>query len=268
MSNDDSYFKRISSNRFAPTEHAVGAWDTNQQHVGPLFGLLTHLVELDATQRRPTDELTITRVSNEIFGVIPLTEFEVAIDVIRPGRTIELVQATVISDERTLAESRYWRLSNYETATVAHTAIPPLSSNTTAIKIPLTDMWPGGYIASIEAHQVVSNGPNHVAAWLHTNTELLDSEPTSNAAAFIGLIDVANALTPPQPVTRWQYPNVELTVHLLRAPMSRTIGLDTNVMMGPTGQGITANVLFDESGHVGFATQALTVRPVSQPNQG
>ena len=51
------------------------------------------------------------------------------------------------------------------------------------------------------------------------------------------------------------------TVHLLRQPEGRWVGLDTTVAFGPTGQGITGAALHDERGHVGHAMQTLTVRP-------
>ena len=62
------------------------------------------------------------------------------------------------------------------------------------------------------------------------------------------------------------FPNVDLTIHLHRQPAGRWVGLDTTVVFGPTGQGITSTVLHDLAGPVGHAQQMLTVRP--QPGAG
>src|SRR5690606_40119049 len=63
--------------------------------------------------------------------------------------------------------------------------------------------------------------------------------------------------------TEWMFPNVDLTVHLHRQPRGRWVGLDTEVVFGPTGQGLTSTVLHDRDGEVGRAQQILTVRPLT-----
>lgn len=62
--------------------------------------------------------------------------------------------------------------------------------------------------------------------------------------------------------TEWMFPNVDLTIHLHRQPEGRWTGLDTTVVFGPTGQGLTSTVLHDVNGPVGRAEQILTVRPL------
>ncbi|EFF89683.1 conserved hypothetical protein [Streptomyces sp. e14] len=57
-------------------------------------------------------------------------------------------------------------------------------------------------------------------------------------------------------------PNVDLTVHLHRRPEGGWTGLDTTVVFGPSGQGLTSTVLHDVRGPVGRAEQILTVRPI------
>lgn len=259
-SHHDVYFKRVGANTFTPTEHAVGAWDTNQQHVSPLFGLLAHLVEQDAQDRRPDDELAVTRISNEIFGVVPLQEFAVAVNVLRPGKTIELVQATVTSNDRILVESRFWRLAHYPTDHIANSLTPPIPPADEGTKVSLSDVWDGGYIASVQATEVEAPEVGRASAWIHTNITILD-EDISDFAAIVGLVDTSNGVAPPQPVDEWLYPNVDLSIHFLRPPVGRTLGLETTVNVGPYGHGITSSVLFDEQGHLGYANQSLTIRP-------
>jgi hypothetical protein len=55
---------------------------------------------------------------------------------------------------------------------------------------------------------------------------------------------------------------VDLTVHLVREPVSAWVGLDTHVTFGGTGLGLTASELHDEAGYLGQVAQALTVRPL------
>ena len=46
------------------------------------------------------------------------------------------------------------------------------------------------------------------------------------------------------------FPNVDLTIHLYRQPVPGAVGLDTTVVFGPTGQGLTTTILHDEQGPV------------------
>ena len=58
----------------------------------------------------------------------------------------------------------------------------------------------------------------------------------------------------------WLFPNVDLSIHLHRQPGKGPVGLDTTVVFGADGRGLTSTVLHDGSGPVGRAAQMLTVR--------
>jgi len=56
------------------------------------------------------------------------------------------------------------------------------------------------------------------------------------------------------------YPNVDLTLHFLRRPEGRWVGLDTRQSYGASGIGLTSSVLHDVRGPVGTVQQSLTLR--------
>ena len=104
-----SYFERLDAHRFEPTVHAGGAWHDDEQHFSPLGGLLVHETErARASEQRP--DLLLSRVSFDILGRIALDEFEVHVEVVRPGRTIELVEATAVIGGRPTVTARLDRL--------------------------------------------------------------------------------------------------------------------------------------------------------------
>ena len=78
------------------TEATGGAWSTTEQHISPMNGLITHAVERFCAERGP-DGLEISRISVDILGMLGMDPFEVAVSVVRPGRTIELLEAVVTS---------------------------------------------------------------------------------------------------------------------------------------------------------------------------
>ncbi|MEW3744784.1 thioesterase family protein, partial [Pseudomonas aeruginosa] len=101
--------------------------------------------------------------------------------------------------------------------------------------------------------------PGRTQAWLHTDIGLVD-EPASDLARFIGLVDTANGVAPRVSPTTWMFPNVDLTIHLYRQPRGDWVGLDTTVIFGADGVGLTTSTLHDVHGPVGRAEQILTVR--------
>ena len=91
----DSYYERIDELRYKPTAHAGGAWDPAELHFSPLGGLVVHAIERQRAGR-PDDGLVLARISYDILGRLALDECEIRVETVRPGRTIELVEAVVL----------------------------------------------------------------------------------------------------------------------------------------------------------------------------
>nr|BFD86320.1 hypothetical protein StreXyl84_57210 [Streptomyces sp. Xyl84] len=222
---------------------------------------------------------------------------------------------------RPVVRARAWLLAAQDTASVAGGGAVPLTGPQGLAPWPMTDHWPGGYIASLDVRPVGPPRPGRATVWVSTPLALVAGEPCSPLASYLALVDTANgiavrespkvlsshsrrppggrasrrqvrALGVPGPDPRtgrtrvwarcgesacmasrgrrefddrakaWIFPNVDLTVHLHRRPEGRWTGLDTTVVFGPAGQGITSTVLHDVHGPVGHAQQILTVRPV------
>lgn len=148
-----------------------------------------------------------------------------------------------------------------DTEKVAGGEAEPLPGPETAAPFALDGVWPGGYIRSIEARPVMEPRPGRNTVWVRAKVPVAAGEDPSDLARLIGLVDSANGIAVRQSPEEWLFPNVDLTVHLFRRPVGRWLGLDTTVVFGPDGLGLTSSALHDEAGHVGQAQQALTVRP-------
>jgi hypothetical protein len=254
------YFERLGNDRFRPTDHVAGAWDPNEQHISPMNGLVVHGVDQFVRDRGGPDEKVLARMSIDILGVLPMDEFTLRVESIRPGRTIELLEATVIAAGRPAVRTRIWRLQTYDTAGVAGGEAPKLPPPIGVDRLPLSDIWPGGYIRSVDVRALQPPQPGRVAAWVTTDVDLLDDEPASDVARFVGLIDTMNGIAVRESIDEWMFPNVEMSVHFHRVPVGREVGFDTTVVFGPHGAGTTTSLLHDREGHVGSAVQQLTVR--------
>jgi hypothetical protein len=214
-------------------------------------------------ERATGDGLLTGRIAFDILGVVPIGEVEVHVEVVRPGRSIELLEAVAVSGGRPVLRARAWRLARHDTAVVAGGEPDALSPPDGLPSADLSSVWPGGYIASLDVRPLRTPEPGRATVWLATPVALVADEPVSELARFVGLVDTANGIAVRESPKAWMFPNLDLTVHLHRQPAGRWVGLDTTVVFGPDGSGLTTTVLHDLTGPVGRAEQLLTVRPLA-----
>ncbi len=261
MSTDDaqSYYLRLGPSRYRPTRHAEGAWQPGEQHMAPVSGLLVHAIE-DFVARHRDPALQLARLTFEILGMIAAQDLDIVVEVVRPGRSIELLEATMVIAGRPVVRARAWRLAGQDSREVAGGAPAALPGPESLAPWSGADLWGGGYIASVEIRPLPGGQPGHAQAWLHTEIDLVAGEPASELARFIGLVDTANGIATRTPPGEWMFPNLDLSIHLYRQPSGRWVGLETEVVFGADGVGLTTSTLHDERGPVGRAEQILTIR--------
>lgn len=259
-----AYFERTGPSTFRATEHTGGAWALDEQHIAPSLGLLAHVVEVDRDRRRPDDPtpLPLARLSFDILGTLPIEEVETSVTVRRPGRTIELVEATLSHNGRPAVLLHAWLLQTRNSSAVSGTGFTSIPGPDETPEWRPSDAWPGGFIKTAEVRRTqVEPGRGHF--WVRTIEQLLDDEPVSPTASAVRLLDIANGMTVRQHPRDVAFPNLDLTAHLVRAPKPGWVGFDTSVTFGDSGIGLTSSILHDEDGPIGALNQILTVRPTS-----
>ncbi|MGH1550446.1 thioesterase family protein [Leifsonia poae] len=259
-----SYFERIDDHRYRPTADAGGAWKESEIHFSPLGGLIVHAIDRYRAARDEPTDLVLSRISFDILGFLDADVCDVHVETIRPGRTIELIEATVTIRGRRTVLARAWYTMTGDTSEVAGGAEGAPTVPGPDHRWAMTETWPGGYVASLEMRAEEPPLPGRATAWLRTERELVAGEPASPDAAYIALVDTANGVAVRRPPQEWMFPNLDLTIHLFRRPAGPWVGLDTTVVFGPAGQGLTSTALLDEQGAVGRAEQTLTVRPLHE----
>jgi hypothetical protein len=255
-----AYFERLDEETFRATEHVGGAWRLDEQHIAPALGLLAHAVERDRDRRRD-DGLVLGRLSYDILGAVPVDVVTIAVRLLRPGRTIELVEATLAHGGRAVVVLRAWLMQQRDTTTIVGGGFPPMAPPEEVPAWDPTTVWPGGFIASVEVRRDEVE-PGRARYWVRTPVTLVADEEASRVAAVAGLLDIANGMTVRRDPRSVAFPNVDLTAHLFREPRGSWLGFDTTVSFGADGLGLTSSVVHDEVGPVGTSAQLLTVRPV------
>ncbi|WP_235523493.1 thioesterase family protein [Sphingobium sp. Leaf26] len=254
-----AYFLRMDDGRFMPTAHVGGAWNVAEQHVAPAIGLLLHAVEADHAARR-SDCLQVARLSYDIWGVIPMDAVEIAVTVLRPGRTIELVEARLSHGGRTAIVVRAWLTQAYDSNALAMDNFPPLPPPEAMPAGDPSALWDGGFIASVQVRRL-GEGQGRARCWVRSPFALLEDESVSPTARMMGLADIANGLAPLASPKDAAFPNLDLTAHLFRQPVGDWLGFDVSVSGGTTGLGITHSILHDGDGAFATLMQSLTIRP-------
>ena len=262
-SSQSAYFEPIAAGRYRPTKQAGGAWQDNEIHFSPLGGLIVHAIDVHrAAKDGGTNGKELGRISFDILGFLAADDCEIRVETIRPGRTIELIEAIVTIGGRAAVLARAWFIATADTHAVSGGEPNSLTSAENSMPWAMTDTWPGGYVASLETRVVTLPLPGRGSAWLRTDIALVVGELSSAHASFIALVDTANGVAVRESPLDVAYPNLDLTIHLYRQPRGDWVGLDTTVTFGPAGHGLTSTVLHDEAGPVGRAEQILTVRPI------
>ncbi|WP_029145976.1 thioesterase family protein [Microbacterium luticocti] len=254
-----AYFERLDQTRFRANDGVGGAWDPDEQHIAPALGLIAHEVEREHHARRKAP-LQLARISYDILGVMPIDEVEVTVRMLRPGRTIELVEAQLSHDGRPAVSARAWWMQQADTAALAGSGFAPMPPRAELAPWSGAEVWPGEFVTTVEARRRQAE-PGRAWTWLRPRVALLGDEPVSATARLLGMIDFVNGVTVRVGPEAAVFPNIDLTAHLFRVPGDDWIGCDTTVSFGPTGMGLTHTILHDERGPLGAVEQSLTVRP-------
>jgi hypothetical protein len=253
------YYEPLGGGRFLATEHTVGPWSAQAQHLGPPAALLAR-----AMQRcTPRQDTALTKITVDILGPVPRGEVEVSAAVLRPGRTVEQVGAQLAVAGTVVARATGWRLAVTDTAAVAGGAPGPMPPPTAGVSRPLPASWVvDGYLSSIEWRWLAGgwSEPGPAAAWARPLLELVSGEPTDGLCRLLTVADSASGLSARLDAAQWYFPNTDLSVHLHRSPAGEWVGVQANTAIGPTGAGVATATLHDLDGSVGCSSQILTVR--------
>jgi len=185
--------------------------------------------------------------------------------VVRPGRTVALVEAAMddLGSGRTVARAQAWTFPASDAGPVQDlTPLPHTPAQGRHEEPPAT--WNRvGYLDSVEWRwiegAVTRQGPGTV--WMRPAVPLVPGEEMSGLQRLLTCVDSASGVSAAVDADTWGFLNTELTVHVLRPPVGEWICLVAETSLGPGAVGVAASTVYDESGPVGRSAQALLVVP-------
>ena len=246
---------------FVPTGLTMGPWDSNFQHAGPPSALMGRAIEL--AQPRPNSQ--IARVTVEILRPIPLVPLTVDAQVVRPGRSVELIEGSMRAGDEELMRARAWRIRT-ESVDVEDIGLDRASPEgpEAGREVPVFETGSDfGYSKAMEWAYVKGSflelGP--ATAWMRMRHPLVPGENPSSLTRVLISADSGNGISATIDFSRFLFINTELTVHLVRPPVGEWVCLDAETSVGSHGVGLTETRLFDERGWIGRAAQSLMIGP-------
>jgi hypothetical protein len=256
----DSFYLPLGGNRFAATAHTSGPWDPALQHAGPPSALLARSIEQTPSA---WPGAVITRVTIDLLGPVPVADLAVSTQVLRSGRSVELVQAELSSDGRAAARATAWRVRRAELVLPDEPAMH--AADVTAPAFPETEAarppgWTGGYLSAMEWR--VARGsweePGPATMWGRMRHPLLPGEEPTGWQRVLTIADSGNGVSNVLSLD-WFFINTELTVHLAAEPAGEWICLDAATRVDTAGFGLASSRLFDRDRLVARGAQALYV---------
>ena len=246
---------------FVATELTRGPWDPGAQHAGPPSGLLGRELERVAGG----EGFQIARVTFEILRPVPIGPVRVEAEVVRPGRSVQMIDASLMGEDGTeLIKARAWRIRTSELEIPDDVVTTP-----EAPPGPEEGDVPGffetgqsvGYHTAMEWRSVGGGflEPGPATVWMRMGCELVAGEAPTPLQRTLVAADVGNGISAVLDWRRYVFINVDLTVHLERMPEGEWVCVDAVTLPQRNGVGTAESVLSDERGRIGRAAQALLI---------
>jgi hypothetical protein len=259
-------FYEPDGDRYVSTELTRGPWDAEAQHAGPPAALLGREIErLGGGRIGGPDgpEAQVGRLTYELLRSVPIAPLAVSAEVVRPGRSVEMVEATLSDSDGEVMRARAWRLRRKPVAFDDPPGLrdaPPGPDRGEPGEFFHTG-WEVGYHTAMEYRFVsgafMEAGPSVV--WMRMAVPLIPGEGPSPLQRVLAAADSGNGVSAALDWQRYLFINVDLSVHLNRMPEGEWVCLDALTIPERNGVGIADTVLFDERGQIGRAAQTLLV---------
>ena len=237
----------------------TGPWDRNAQHGGPAAALLARAVE----RIEASVPMQVTRLTYDLLRPVPLTPLEIRTEIVRPGKRISIVAASLLADDVEVMRVSAMRVRVADLDLpegVTPVDPPPGIPGEGELAIPLGD---GGAYNDLGCEiRFVEGGFQHYGpgtAWVRLRLPLVAGEEPSPVVRAAAAADFGNGLSSVLRMRDWLYINPDLTVHLARPPVGEWLALRSVTYPSNNGAGLAESALYDSTGRFGRSVQSLLI---------
>jgi len=247
--------------RYIPTRYCQGPWDPGAQFGGSPAALLATLVE-----RTPSlVPMQIARLTTDLLRPVPMTPLTADVRVVREGKRIQVVAASLLADGTEVARSTALRLRR------TNLRVEGLPDGRFDIPLPSApnerddDPYPGddphGSRLAMEYLFEEAGGYYRDPSWIRLRVDVIAGEPPLPVAQLAYVADTASGAGQRESVpVRWI--NADVAINVVREPEGRWLSLDGRGWLSNTGMGQVQATLSDVRG---IAATVSMVRLVDPP---
>jgi hypothetical protein len=252
----DSIFRR-DGDAFVPTGHARGPWDPAQLHGGAPGALIAEAIQAEG--------YLVARLTIDFLAAVPMTPLTVSARTTKPGRNLQIAEADMEAEGRTVLRARAVRLRRGHVELPAQAgAAPPAApgpGDGRSGPFPVEDGHAEGFHRTAMDIRFLEGdyGIGPARAWFRLRLPLVDDAPASPLARAIAAADFGNGISRVVDFQDYLFVNTDLTVHLHREPAGEWVLVDASTRLEPHGAGLAQSALSDERGRLGLAAQSLFV---------
>jgi len=254
-----SIFEPTTDGRFIATEAALSPWSDQTLHGSPTAMLLAREIETV-----PADQtMFVTRMTVELlrpFGRVPVA---VTSRMVRPGRKVQIVEASLWNGEQEVARAMAVRMRT------AEMEVPPEPDEQPHGAPEALREWSGGWRPGAAYHLIgvevrtpedfASLGPHW--AWFRLKLPVVPGEEPSGLIRVCAAADFPNGISRIVDPLRTSFVNPDVTLYLHRHPVDDWVMVDARTWLEPHGIGVAEGALYDRRGRLGRSVQSLLVEP-------
>ncbi len=248
--------------RFVPTPLARGPWSPEAQHGGPPAALLARAI----ARHDGGDDMIVARLTVELLRPVPLTPLAVETTVLRPGRRVQLVVASLRAGDTEVARATGLRMRCATLALppdlpVSPTPPPGPESGAAALPPWHHTLWEPAFHKDGVEHRFVAGSferPGAATDWIRLRVPLVAGEATLPIARVAAAADFGNGVS--WVLSRndgYEFINPDLTIYVHRVPVGEWVCLEAVTYPQPQGVGLAESRLWDEAGMIGRSLQSL-----------
>jgi acyl-CoA thioesterase len=206
----------------------------------------------------------VARFTVEFIRPVPLAPLIVSSRVIRPGRRVQLVEATLTAEGGLVARAMALRIRVHEGIDLPPEAGGPaetLAPPDTVASVRLVPVDWENFGDALDTRPLIGGltEPGPSVAWIRLLVPVVkDEEPTPLQRVLVAA-DCGNGISSVVDIHRYLFINPDLTVYQHRPAAGEWIGLDARTRLERHGSGLAEAALFDQRGRLGRSLQSLYV---------
>ncbi len=229
----DVLYEPLAGDAVRATDLTRGPWDPGAEHGGAPATLLGRAIEA----LEPGAAMRVARVTLELLRPVPIGELRVEVEIVRPGRRVQLVAARLWAGDTVTVQALALRIRRAE-------GVSPQVPAAGGAPLPLPGPDARAALRFGEGRSFPDDAcelrfarghfrePGPAVTWIRLAVPVVPGEAPSGLQRALAAADFGNGVSAVLDWERQVFINPDLTVHLERDPVGEWVCLDAETTIG------------------------------------